>query len=71
MAKGVDVRKSGSGNIGATNAFRILGKWAGALVLLVDASKGWLAAAVVPKLVHDLLNPTGEDIRVFCESSGG
>ena len=63
MAKGIDVRKSGSGNIGATNAFRILGKWAGALVLLVDASKGWLAAAVVPKLVHDLLNPTGEDIE--------
>jgi len=42
-AKGIDIRTVGSGNIGATNAFRILGKGPGILVLLVDALKGWLA----------------------------
>ncbi len=47
-AKGVDIRSVGSGNIGATNVFRILGKGPGIFVLLVDALKGfgpifWLA----------------------------
>lgn len=45
--RGVDVRKVGSGNIGATNVFRTLGKTAGALVLLVDFLKGLLSATVV------------------------
>lgn len=44
--RGVDIRKHGSGNIGATNVFRILGKPAGIFVLLADASKGWLAVCV-------------------------
>lgn len=39
----VDVREFGSGNSGATNAFRILGKPAGITVLLMDSSKGWLS----------------------------
>lgn len=46
-AKGVDIRTVGSGNIGATNAFRVLGKPAGVLVLLVDALKGFGAVALV------------------------
>ena len=41
----VDLRKTGSGNIGATNVARTLGKGAGALTLLLDAAKG--AAAVL------------------------
>jgi len=43
--KGVDVRNYGSGNIGATNVSRVLGKKYGLLVLLLDALKG--AAAVL------------------------
>ena len=43
--KGVDVRKYGSGNIGATNVSRVLGKKYGLLVLFLDALKG--AAAVL------------------------
>ncbi len=46
-ARGIDIRTVGSGNIGATNVFRILGKTAGTLVLLADALKGFLACALV------------------------
>ena len=42
-AKGIDIRSVGSGNIGATNVFRILGKPAGIFVLVADALKGFLA----------------------------
>ena len=42
-AKGIDIRSVGSGNIGATNAMRVLGKPAGIFVLLMDALKGWIA----------------------------
>src|SRR5215203_3185576 len=46
-AKGVDIRTVGSGNIGATNVFRILGKGPGIAVLFIDAMKGFLAARFV------------------------
>ena len=42
-AKGVDIRAVGSGNIGATNALRVLGKPAGIFVLLMDVLKGFAA----------------------------
>jgi glycerol-3-phosphate acyltransferase PlsY len=41
-----DIRAVGSGNIGATNVFRSLGKPAGIFVLLVDGLKGWLAVVL-------------------------
>ncbi len=40
---GIDVREYGSGNAGATNTFRVLGKKAGIPVMLIDILKGWLA----------------------------
>jgi glycerol-3-phosphate acyltransferase PlsY len=40
---GIDIREHGSGNAGATNAFRVLGKKAGCGVMLVDMLKGFLA----------------------------
>jgi glycerol-3-phosphate acyltransferase PlsY len=43
---GIDVREFGSGNAGATNTFRVLGKKAGIPVLLFDIVKGTLAVAL-------------------------
>lgn len=48
--KKIDIRQYGSGNVGATNAFRVLGKGPGTLVLLIDILKGVLATTVVGNL---------------------
>jgi glycerol-3-phosphate acyltransferase PlsY len=42
----IDIRKHGSGNIGATNVARILGKKAGLFTLLGDVFKGWLVVFI-------------------------
>jgi len=48
---GVDLREHGSGNLGATNAFRVLG-WRSALpVMVVDVAKGFVPVALFPGLV--------------------
>ena len=45
--KGVDLREHGSGNAGATNAFRVLGKPIGITVLILDMLKGYAAVNLV------------------------
>ena len=55
---GVDVRKHGSLNAGATNVFRVLGWKAGALSTIVDLGKGLLAAGVIASIRIDEL-PSG------------
>jgi len=45
--KGIDIREHGSGNTGATNVMRVVGKAAGIAVLLVDLCKGLLAVLTV------------------------
>jgi glycerol-3-phosphate acyltransferase PlsY len=42
-AKGIDIRAVGSGNIGATNVFRMVGKTAGVFALIIDGLKGYAA----------------------------
>ncbi|WP_020616695.1 glycerol-3-phosphate 1-O-acyltransferase PlsY [Paenibacillus daejeonensis] len=44
--KGIDIRQHGSGNAGATNTLRVLGKGPAVLVLLLDAAKG-IAAVLI------------------------
>jgi glycerol-3-phosphate acyltransferase PlsY len=53
-ARGIDIRTVGSGNIGATNAMRVLGKPAGIFVLFMDALKGFAAVWICAKIVPDL-----------------
>ncbi len=48
--RGVDIRQSGSGNAGGTNALRSQGWWFALGVVLIDVGKGWLAAGWVPGL---------------------
>ncbi|MFN8357717.1 MAG: glycerol-3-phosphate 1-O-acyltransferase PlsY [Spirosomataceae bacterium] len=43
---GIDIRQHGSGNAGATNTFRVLGKRAGTAVMLIDILKGWTATSL-------------------------
>ena len=57
-ARGVDIRRMGSGNAGATNALRTQGKIFGLLVLVIDIAKGlfavwWLPTAVLPQIGID------------------
>lgn len=49
-ARGVDLRRVGSGNVGATNVFRSVGRSWGLLALALDILKGYAAAAVLPRL---------------------
>lgn len=48
--RGIDLRRTGSGNIGATNALRAGGTGLGLAVLLVDVLKGVLAVTLLPAL---------------------
>lgn len=45
--KGIDIRKCGSGNVGATNAFRVLGKFPALLVLIIDILKGFITVTIL------------------------
>ena len=81
MLKGIDIRKHGSGNVGATNVFRILGIGSGIAVLLLDICKGIIAVLVVPdllglaKVVHRVVLAVvvvcGHNWTVFLKFKGG
>ena len=73
-SRGIDIRTVGSGNIGATNVFRILGKPAGIFVLTVDALKGFVACFFVGPLAYRLLAGTLENdsaTHEFLKITGG
>jgi glycerol-3-phosphate acyltransferase PlsY len=59
-AYGVDIRMHGSGNIGATNVLRVLGKKPGIACLFLDALKGFLPVAIAV----NLLQITGRPVQV-------
>lgn len=78
LAKGIDIREHGSGNLGATNAFRTLGVKAGSIVIAGDILKGTLATAL-PFLMHVDIHPLlagvfavlGHVFPVFAKFKGG
>src|SRR5215218_1399333 len=55
LLKGEDIRKVGSGNIGATNVWRTYGKSYGIPIVLLDVAKGFVPALVGTLLVGELL----------------
>ncbi len=62
-----DVREHGSGNAGATNTFRILGKKAGVPVLLIDVLKGWISVMLAIWFLIPGDSPVlFENFRVLC-----
>ncbi len=64
--KGIDLRQHGSGNIGATNAGRVLGKKWGLVCLGLDALKGLLPVAFLPQLICGAAEPAMmEHLRVL------
>ena len=63
----LDVREHGSGNAGATNTFRILGKKAGIPVLLIDVLKGWISVMLAIWFLSPGDSPVlFENFRVLC-----
>lgn len=51
-AKGINIREHGSGNIGATNVLRVVGKKYGIICLLLDALKGFIPVVIAINLIR-------------------
>lgn len=75
---GTDIRTKGSGNLGATNTFRVLGKKAGFIVTIMDILKG-TAATLLPLIIATDIHPlilgvlavVGHMFPVFAKFKGG
>ncbi|PIU45694.1 MAG: acyl-phosphate glycerol 3-phosphate acyltransferase [Ignavibacteriales bacterium CG07_land_8_20_14_0_80_59_12] len=64
LVKGVDIRTQGSGNAGGTNVVRTLGLGWGALVIIIDAVKGFLASALISQIaLGDLVQILGVSLQ--------
>ncbi len=76
-----DIREHGSGNLGATNTFRVLGKPAGSITMVIDILKGTAATLLptlsvfagsgVPPLVAGLVAVVGHVFPIFAKFRGG
>lgn len=79
LMKGVDLREFGSKNIGATNAFRVLGPWPAFLVFLTDMAKGllcvylgqYLTDTSLGQLVGGIAAIAGHNWSLFLGFKGG
>ncbi len=82
LLKGIDIRQVGSGNVGATNVFRSVGKFAGVCVLIIDILKGvapvLLASHFAPhscmqiyKILAGLAAICGHNWTIFLNFKGG
>ncbi len=80
VLKGIDIREHGSGNMGATNAFRVLGKMPGIAVLFIDMVKGlipvvflagWLSSGVEGRILAAVAVVCGHNWTCFLRFKGG
>jgi len=81
LVRGIDIRKFGSGNIGATNVARVMGKSWGILVFFLDFLKGFLAVVIsfllLPQssfwvyLIAGILAVSGHNWSPFLKFKGG
>jgi glycerol-3-phosphate acyltransferase PlsY len=80
LIRGIDLRDHGSGNLGAANTFRVLGKGAAIPVLLADIGKGYLAIKLVSlygladyqyMLIAALVVIIGHNYSIFVRFAGG
>jgi glycerol-3-phosphate acyltransferase PlsY len=80
LARGIDLRQHGSGNLGAANTFRVLGAKAAIPVLLFDIGKGFVAVWYLSKLGNGTIwyalmaavaVVIGHNYSVFVRFSGG
>src|SRR6056297_4202309 len=79
--KGIDVRKFGSGNVGATNVTRVMGLKYRAFVALMDILKGYISVLIAQNILQvtpnyiifaaALLAIIGHDWSIFLKFSGG
>ena len=73
-----DIRQYGSGNLGSTNAFRVLGKKGGTIVFILDVLKGGLAVlaamylgATIHPLIISMFALIGHIYPIFANFKGG
>lgn len=86
LMKGIDIRKFGSGNVGATNAFRVLGPWAGIAILFLDALKGFVCVVNLSdyfikqgigfdglflRILLGIVSVLGHSLTIFLKFKGG
>lgn len=79
LSKNVDIRNHGSGNLGGTNAIRVLGKPLGTLVVFIDVMKGvtsgFLAFYVfqtdIPTIIFGITAVIGHVFPIFAKFRGG
>jgi glycerol-3-phosphate acyltransferase PlsY len=79
-SRGVDIREKGSGNIGATNVFRVVGKGWGVFTFTLDALKGFIPSFVFPLIgqvdevwgvLFGLMAIVGHSFPVYLKFKGG
>lgn len=78
LLRGIDLREHGSGNLGATNSFRVLGRLVGSLVLVADLLKGFLPVLLARQLTDPwttvivaLFAILGHNYSLFLRGKGG
>ena len=79
LVRGIDIRRYGSGNVGAANALRVVSKWGAIPVLVFDLVKGiiaiwvaqWIGLGTTEQVVIGLAAVIGHNWPVFLGFNGG